>query len=86
MSGKRVYSEEFEIHGDKLVGKIKELLHAGNIRRITIKDEHGHALIEIPLTIGVVVGVVAAVLAAVGAIAALSTKCVIAIERVEEGA
>jgi hypothetical protein len=84
MSDKRVYSEEFEIRGDKLVGKIKELLHAGNIRRITIKDEHGHALIEIPLTIGVVVGVVAPVLAAVGAIAALSTKCVIAIERVEE--
>ncbi len=84
MGAKRVYTEEFEIHGDKLVAKIKELLHAGNIRRITIKNEQGHALIEIPLTIGLVGVVVAPVLAAVGALAALMTKCVISLERVAE--
>ncbi len=76
--------EEFEVTGEKLIAKVKELVHAGNIRRITIKNIEGETLVEIPLTVGVVVGVVAPVLAAVGAIAALSTRCIIAIERVEK--
>jgi len=75
--------EEFEISGDKVIAKVKELLHAGNIRRITIKNEEGRTLIEIPLTVGLVVGVLAPVLAAVGAIAALSTRCFIVVERTD---
>ncbi len=82
MPDKRVHTEEFSIHGDKLVAKVKELLHAGNIRRITIKNEAGRPLIEIPLTMGVVVGLLAPVLAAVGALAALMTSCIISVERV----
>jgi hypothetical protein len=84
MNEKRVHTEEFEVDGNLMVAKVKELLHAGNIRRITIKNEERRTLIEIPLTLGVVVGLVAPVLAALGAIAALTTKCIIAIERVEE--
>lgn len=76
-------TEEFQIDGDRLVAKIKELLHEGNIRRITIKDESGQTLIEIPLTIGVVGALLLPVLAAVGAIAALVAKCTIVLEKVE---
>jgi hypothetical protein len=76
-------TEEFQIDGDRLVAKIKELLHEGNLRRITIKDEGGQALIEIPLTIGVVGALLLPVLAAIGAIAALVTRCTIVLERVE---
>lgn len=84
MNENQGHTEEFEITGDLLVTKIKELLHAGNIRRITIKTEERHTLIEIPLTVGVVVGLLAPVLAAVGAIAALTTRCILSIERVEK--
>jgi hypothetical protein len=84
MSESKVHTEEFAINGDLLIAKVKELIHAGNIRRITIKTEERRTLIEIPLTIGVVVGLLAPVLAAVGAIAALTTKCIVSIERVEE--
>ncbi|MGQ0602401.1 MAG: DUF4342 domain-containing protein [Anaerolineales bacterium] len=76
-------TEEFQIDGDRLVAKLKELLHEGNIRRITIKDESGQTLIEIPLTIGVVGALLLPVLAAVGAIAALVAKCTIVLEKVE---
>jgi competence protein ComGC len=76
-------TEEFQIDGDRLVAKIKELLHEGNIRRITIKDESGQTLIEIPLTIGVVGALLLPVLAAVGAIAALVAKCTIVLEKVD---
>ena len=34
-------TEEFTINGDQLIGRIKELLHEGDIRQITIKNEDG---------------------------------------------
>ena len=37
----KVTVEEFEISGDALVAKIRELIHQGNIRRIIIKNENG---------------------------------------------
>jgi integral membrane sensor domain MASE1 len=77
------HTEEFEISGDKLVAKVKEIIAAGNVRRITIKNEEGKSLLEIPLNVGVVAALVAPVLAAVGGVAALLTKCVIAVERQE---
>jgi hypothetical protein len=84
MNENRVHTEEFAINGDRLIAKVKEVLHEGNIRRITIKTEERRTLIEIPLTVGVVVGLLAPVLAAVGAIAALTTRCILSIERVAE--
>ena len=83
MSEQQERREEFEVSGEKLVAKLKELLRQGNIRRITIKNDEGKTLIEIPLTIGVVGAVLLPVWAAIGAIAALVTKCTILIERVE---
>lgn len=74
-------TEEFKVSGDELLAKIKELIKAGNIRRISIKNEEGKSLIEIPLTIGLVGALIAPVLAAVGAIAALVTNCTIVIEK-----
>lgn len=84
MNEKRTQTEEFAIDGGQLVEKVKELLRAGNVRRITIKNEEGKTLIEVPLTVGVVVGVLAPVLAGIGALAALTTRCIIAVERVDE--
>ena len=83
----KVRVEEFSISGDDLVAKVRELIHQGNIRRITIKAEEGRTLIEIPLTVGVVGGVIAAtlfpVVAAVGAIGALVARLKVVIEKVE---
>ena len=83
MENKKVRSEEFQVNGEMLVAKIKELLHEGNIRRITIKDQGGDTLIEIPLTMGVVGAIIVPVWAAIGAIAALVAKLTIVIERVD---
>lgn len=71
--------EEFRVKGEDLVHKIKELIKAGNARRIIIKDEKGDTLIEFPVTVGVVGLVFAPVLAAVGAIAALVSNCTIVV-------
>ena len=79
----KIRNEEFEITGDALVSKLKELLHAGNIRRVTIKNEQGVTLIEIPLLVGAAAVVLLPVWAAIGAIAALAARLKIVIERVE---
>jgi hypothetical protein len=79
--------EKFTVSGDQLLGKLKQLIREGNIRRVRIihKDK---TLLEVPLTIGApaaAIGIMAApVLAAVGALAALVTECTIEVERVEK--
>ena len=84
MNEEKVRTEEHRVTGDQLLAKVKELVHEGNVRRITIKKEDGDTLIEIPLTLGVVGAVLLPVLAAIGAIAALVADCTIVVERVEQ--
>ncbi len=81
MSEEKVRTEEFQVRGEEIVAKIKELLHEGNIRRVIIKNEEGRTMIDIPLTIGVVGVLVAPQLAAIGAIAALLTRGTIVVEK-----
>ncbi len=85
----QVTAEEFKISGDVLVAKIKELIAQGNIRRIIIKNEEGHTLIEIPMTVGVIGSVISAtlfpVVAAVGVIGAMVANLTVVIERQESG-
>lgn len=86
-TAEKANTEEFRVKGDELVTKIKELLHEGNIRRIIVKNESDHILIEIPLTVGVVGGVLSAaffpVLAALGAIGAVVAHLTLVIEKRE---
>jgi hypothetical protein len=61
--------------------KVRELLHEGNVSRIIVKNEDGKALLEIPVTAGVVGVLIAPWLAAAGVIAAFATKCTIVVVR-----
>jgi len=71
----------FKVNGHEALSKIKELIKAGNVRRIIIKNEKEEVLMEIPLTAAVIGTVFAPVLAAVGALAALMNKCTIEVEK-----
>ncbi len=84
MTRKRIRMEEYSVSGDELLGRVKDLIHGGNIRRITIKNAEGETLIEVPLTLGVVGAVLLPVWAALGAIAALVARLRIVVERIEE--
>jgi hypothetical protein len=77
-------TEEFRVDGGELLDKIKELIRQGNIRRITIKNESGQTMLEIPLTLGVVGAALMPVLAAVGALAALVSRCSIIVEKIDD--
>ncbi len=77
-------TEEFKLSGGKVLDKVKQLIHEGNIRRITLKNEEGKTYMEIPLTVGLVGAALLPVFAAVGAIAAIATRMVIVVEKVED--
>lgn len=83
----KVRVEEFKISADSLIGKVKELIEQGKLRRLVIKNSEGRILADIPLMAGLVGGVagsvvfpIAAVLATVGAVVAHLT---VVIERKE---
>ncbi len=76
--------EEFDVKGDDLLARIKELIAEGNVRRVTIKNAEGRTMLEIPLTIGVVGALIAPVAAAIGAVAALVAECTITVTREDE--
>ena len=83
MSEEKVRTEEFRVNGEEMLGKIKQLMHEGNVRRIIIKNKDGAVLMELPLTFGVVGALLAPSLAAVGAIAALLTEATIVVEKAD---
>ena len=83
----KVRVEEFKISADSLIGKVKELIQQGKLRRMVIKNSEGRILADVPLMAGLVGGVagsvvfpIAAVLATVGAVVAHLT---VAVERPE---
>lgn len=74
--------EELQVVGEQLVGKVKELVHESNVRRIIIKQE-GHTILEIPLVVGVAGVLIAPVWAAIGVLGALIAKCSIEVIRAD---
>lgn len=84
MANFRVVYEEFRVLGKELVDKVGELIHAGNVRRIIVKDDKGNTFLEIPLSIATVGAVAVPVLAGLGTIAAMLANFTIGVERVQE--
>jgi uncharacterized protein DUF4342 len=78
---KMPFLEELKVTGENLLKTIRELAHEGNIRRISIRNEEGHTLLEIPLTLGLVGTFFAPVWAAIGAMAAMASGFSIIVER-----
>ena len=83
--GKKTFTEEIEIAGDKLIERIKQIVEEGNVRSLRLKASDGDIVLETPLTIGVVAGGAVALaapwLAVLGVIAALVTHVTVEVVR-----
>jgi hypothetical protein len=77
-------TEEFKLDGGQVLDKVKALIREGNIRRIVLKNEEGHTLMEVPLTVGLIGAALLPVLAAIGALAAVATRMTLVVERIDE--
>ena len=80
------FVDEFQIKGEEVLAKVRELVHEGNVRRITILNHDGRTVLEVPLTVGVVGALLLPTAAAIGAVAALVTDCTIKVVREKEPA
>jgi hypothetical protein len=80
-------TEKFTVSGDKVLEKIKKIIHEGNIRQVRIIHDE-RVVIDIPLTIGAPAAAItilaAPLLAAIGAFAALVTECTIEVEKIDD--
>jgi uncharacterized protein YndB with AHSA1/START domain len=77
------FKEEFKVKSEEVIGKVKELLHEGNVRKLIIKDEDGKVYLEIPVTFGLIGAILAPTLAAVGALAAMVANLKIEVVRTD---
>ena len=76
--------EKFEVKGEELMKKVKEIIEEGNARRVVIKNDKGETYLEIPINIGILSAVFAPILIAVGAIAAIASKFTIEVTKVDK--
>jgi hypothetical protein len=83
--GEKTFWESFTSEGGAVMGKVKALIHEGNVRRVIVRHE-GRTVAEFPLTAGVVGALLAPVLAAIGALVALLQNCTIEVEREDTNA
>ncbi|MFH1572476.1 MAG: DUF4342 domain-containing protein [Acidobacteriota bacterium] len=83
MNEQKTWWESIRVEGGEIVGRIRRIVHEGNVRRIVVKQQ-GQTVAEFPLTFGVVGTVISPMLAAIGALTALLTDCSIEIERTEK--
>ena len=75
--------EKIKVKGEELLMKIKEIIHAGNARRIIIKNEEGKTYLELPVTVGLVGAFLVPVWAAIGALAALASHFTIEVQNID---
>ena len=80
--------EEFRATGQEVLGRVRELIHEGNARRLIIKNRDDKTLLEVPLTVGAAsmggAFFMAPVLSAIGAFAFFSQDARILVERYPE--
>src|ERR1700675_1241136 len=76
-------TQSFTVDHDNVadvVDTIKDLVHAGNVRRIVVKDARGASFAEFSLTVGVLIAALLPLWAAIATIAALAANFTIQVE------
>jgi Domain of unknown function (DUF4342) len=74
-------TERYQLTGEDVIAKIKQLVHEGNVRRVVIKGPERNTIVEFPLTVGVVGVALAPMWAALGAVVALVSDCTIEVTK-----
>ncbi len=78
-STKKQVEETVKVTGELVIETVKDLLHAGNIRRITIKDDKGKKVFDFPLTFGIIGAIISAPLAILATLIVLAKEYTITV-------
>ena len=79
----KTFWQTIETSGEQVLTTLKELIEAGNVRRIRVRHKD-RVIAEFPLTVGVIGTLIAPVAAAIGALTAVLAECSIDVERVQQ--
>jgi hypothetical protein len=79
----KVVVKDVKVMAEDLVKTVRDLIHQGNVRRITVKDKSGQVIAIFPLAAGVASLLLAPALAAVGALAAVVAEFTLTVEKTE---
>ena len=77
--------EEIQATGSELLQVVKNIVRAGNVRRIVIKNGDGRTVLDVPLTAGIVGVVLLPFYASIASIAMLAARWTIVVEREAAG-
>jgi hypothetical protein len=75
------YTEEIKVTGGKLLETVKNVVRAGNVRRVVVRNAAGRTVLDVPLTAGLAGAVLLPLWAALGGLAALAAHYTVVIER-----
>jgi uncharacterized protein DUF4342 len=80
MDDKGTLREELKVTGQQFVDTAKQAVHAGNVRRLVVRNEAGQTVVALTLTVSLILAVLFPWLVVVGIIALIATRASIAIE------
>lgn len=81
MTAPNSYTEEIKVTGGRLLETVKNVVRAGNVRRVVIRNPSGRTVLDVPLTAGAVGVVLLPFFAAVAGLAALAAHYTVLVER-----
>ena len=84
MTDPKVTTEEIHVQGEEIIAKVRELIRQGGVRRVSIKNDAGQTIVDLPLVLGVAGALILPRLAALGAMAALVANYNIVVEKADE--
>jgi hypothetical protein len=79
----KVVVKDIRVMAENLVKTVRDLIHEGNVRKITVKNKDGEIIAIFPLSVGVAGILAAPLLAAMGALSAVLVELTLTVERRE---
>ncbi len=79
-TNEKSWTEEFKVKGEKLVEKVKKVIHEGNVNRLIIKKGND-VIVEMPVTAAVVGAIISTTLFIVAAAATLIGDATLVVQR-----
>ncbi len=81
MDDNNTFREELKVTGQQFVDTAKQAVHAGNVRRLVIRNAEGHTVVALTLTVSLILAVLFPWIVVVGIIALIATNASVTIER-----
>jgi hypothetical protein len=84
MTDQNSFGDELKVSGKQIVDTAKQAVHAGNVRRLVIRNSRGETFASMSLTVSLVIALLFPWLVVVGIVALLVTNASVTIERMPE--